>query len=231
MLKLFISLLFFVTVSPVPVPEVHVSGAMRNIMMNADLSAHIRLDTLGKKHLFGLGPAALLKGEIMILDGKIYSTAVHENKLINQQDKITEAAMLVYSYVEKWKAVNLSTTLQGYAELENMVETTAKAKGYDTEIPFVFRIELTPEKASYHVIDWKEGITHTMENHKQFAYTGETARSELILLGFYSKHHQSIYTHHTTFMHVHLLDEASHTVGHIDDIRFKGPLTLYLPEK
>lgn len=219
-----------VTFSVIP-PEVKVSGAMKNVMMNGDLSAHLDIDTINKVHLYGLGPVADLKGEIMILDGKVFTTTKDGNKLLNQQNKISKAALLVYSNVEKWKIVSLSTTINSYAELEKLIETTVKENGYDTELPFAFKVNAVPAKATYHVIDWKKGIEHTMDNHKQFAYTGEMINTPVTMLGFYSKHHQSIFTHHTTFMHVHLLDDKAKTVGHLDDIQIKGTITVYLPEK
>ncbi len=229
-MKTIIAILLFVAVSAIQVPEVKVSGAMKNIMMQGDLSAHINLDTLNKTHLFALGPVAGLKGEIIILDGKIFSTELQEKQLLNQQNKISQAAMLVYSHIEKWKPVRSKVKINNYAELEKLVETTAIANGYDTEIPFAFKIETTPEKANYHVIDWKEGAMHTMENHKQFSYAGQV-NTPLVLVGFYSKHHQSIFTHHTTYMHIHLLEEKTKTVGHLDDIQLNGQITIYLPEK
>lgn len=70
-----------------------------------------------------------------------------------------------------------------------------------------------------------------MGNHKQFAYAGEMINTPVTMLGFYSKHHQSIFTHHTTFMHVHLLDDKTKTVWHLDELQIKGLLTIYLPEK
>lgn len=36
--------------------------------------------------------------------------------------------------------------------------------------------------------------------------------------GFYSTHHQSIFTHHRKFMRVHLLDKKSLTVGDLDEL-------------
>lgn len=210
-------------------PEVKVLGAMKNVMMKGDLSAHADIDTINKQHLYGLGPVAEMKGEIMILDGKVFTTAKDGKKLLNQQDKVSKAAFLVYSNVEKWKAFSINASINSYAELETLVEITAKQNGYDGEKPFAFKIDATPKNISYHVIDWKEGTVHTMENHKQFAYAGSFTNSKMTLLGFYSKHHQSIFTHHTTFMHVHLLDEKTKTVGHLEELKVKGFITFYLP--
>jgi acetolactate decarboxylase len=212
-------------------PEVKVSGAMKSIMINGDLSAHINLDTLNKAHLYGLGPVAGLKGEIIIADGVIYSSSKNGGKLTNQQNKISQAAMLVYSRVEKWKSISIKVSLNNYAELEKLIENTAKANGYEIEIPFAFKIEASPVSVNYHVIDWKEGSAHSMDNHKQFAYSGQFINEKMIMLGFYSRHHQSIFTHHTTYMHIHILDEKTKTVGHLDDAGLNGPLTIYLPGK
>lgn len=214
-----------------PVPEVKVLGAMKNMMMNGDLSAHADIDTLNNIHLYGLGPVADLKGEIVILDGKVFSTTKDSNKLLNQQDKVSKAAFLVYSSIEKWKAVSINAIINNYAELEKLVATTARKNGYDTEQPFAFKISVVPSKATYHVIDWKKEVEHTMDNHKQFAYSGEIINSQVTMLGFYSTHHQSIFTHHTTYMHIHILDERTSVVGHLDDVQVNGSVTIFLPEK
>ena len=231
MIKLIAGLLFVSAFTFIQVPEVKVAGAMKNIMMKGDLSAHLNLDTLNKTNLYGLGPVAGLKGEIIVLDGKVYTTSVDGKELKNKENKIADAAMLVYSYVPKWKAVTIDAAVSNYTELELLIEKKAAANGFDTDKPFAFRVVSTKAKASYHVIDWKEGTAHTMDNHKQFAYTGKMANSPVTMLGFYSKHHQSIFTHHTSFMHVHIMDDKIKTVGHLDELQIKGLLTVYLPEQ
>lgn len=213
------------------VPDVKVSGAMKNIMVNGDLSAHINLDTLNKNNLYGLGPVDGLKGEIMVLNGKVYATSKSGNTLLNSQDKISLASMLVYSTVKNWRPVRISTSVNSFAELEKLVEKTARENSYNTAIPFAFKIEVSLSTADYHVIDWKEGTTHKMSNHKQFAYSSQLSNKKSVLLGFYSTNHQSIFTHHTSNVHVHLLDVGSETVGHLDDIQTQGEITVYLPEK
>ncbi|MBC7867918.1 MAG: acetolactate decarboxylase, partial [Gloeobacteraceae cyanobacterium ES-bin-316] len=196
-----------------------------------DLSAYLNLDTLIKRNLFALGPVAGLKGEILVLDGKVYSSSWNGRQLQNKQNEVSQAAMLVYSYVQNWKAINLKIKISSYAELEKLVETTAIANGYDIEIPFAFKIETGSLKALYHVINWQEGTKHTMENHKKFSYEGQLKNNESILLGFYSQQHQSIFTHHTSNMHIHVLDKKTTTVGHLDSLFINGSITIYLPVK
>jgi acetolactate decarboxylase len=229
MKSLMFCILFLLTYPKIKVPLVNVSGAMKNIMMDGDPSSHINLDTLNKSHLFGLGPVAGLRGELIILDGKVYSTSKNENVLVNEQDKISSASMLVYSRVKEWKPFPVRELIRNYGALEKLVKATAEASGYDVKAPFAFKIEATPKKASYHVIHWEGNAEHSKENHKQFAYSGLDSAQKLLLLGFYSTHHQGIFTHHTTNMHVHLLNEASNVVGHLDDIEMDGRITIYLP--
>lgn len=231
MIKVITGLLLVSTIVLVPAPEVKVAGAMKNIMMKGDLSAHLNFDTLNKTNLYGLGPVAGLKGEIIVLDGKVYTTSADGKKLKNAENEVSGAAMLVYSHVSKWKATTVEVVINSYAELESLVEKIAASNGFDTDQPFPFKIIATPQKITYHVIDWKEGVVHTMDNHNQFAYAGKMADSPVTMLGFYSKHHQSIFTHHTTFMHVHVLDDNTKTVGHLDESQIKGLLTIYLPGK
>lgn len=229
MIKLLLATILICTTTISHLPEVKVAGALRNIMIVGDLSAHVNLDTLDKTHLYGLGPVAGLKGEIVVIDGTVYSTSKEENELKNQENKASLAAMFVYSKVKKWKEISIHSVVKNYTELENLIKQTAQKNGYNTERPFAFKIKTSPSKTAWHVIDWKPGTKHTMENHKQFAYSGTFANKPVQLLGFYSTHHKSIFTHHTTNMHVHVLEKKSGTVGHLDDIQIDGTITIYLP--
>lgn len=105
-----IALVLFSAIA-VKVPKVKVSGTMKNVMLNGDLSAHADIDTMNKVHLYELGPVAGLKGEIMVLDGKVFSASKEGRKLSSQQDKVSKAALLVYSMAEKWKAVSINTNI------------------------------------------------------------------------------------------------------------------------
>ncbi len=180
--KLVLATIFICMVTTGHLPEVKVSGALRNIMIDGDLSAHVNLDTLDKTHLYGLGPVAGLKGELVIIDGIIYSTFKEGDKLISQQNKASLAAMLVYSKVEKWKEISLNANINNYSALEDLVKQTAQKAGYDIEKPFVFRIKASPSKTAYHVIDWEPGTKHTMDNHKQFAFSGRVCLNKCVNL-------------------------------------------------
>jgi len=208
--------------------SVKVHGAMSQIMRKGDLSAAVDIDTLARQHLFALGPVAGLKGEIMVVDGTVY-TSVRSGDTIQNVATIPKAAMLVYSYVSEWKQLEKKVTISNLRDLEKMVEHSAKEGGVDTAQPFVFMVEAKAKRAGYHVIHWEDGIKHTLDNHKQFAIHKEEKEQDVILLGFYSKHHHSIFTHHSTNMHVHILSRSRGIAGHLDDIQIEGPVTMHFP--
>lgn len=230
MIKLFLTLIAFLFISPAIVPEVKVVGAVKNIMIKGDLTAYANLDTISKKSLYALGPIEGLKGETIILNGEVYSSQKNDKKIVNQQNKISKTAMLVYSYVENWTAIKVNAKVNNYAELETLISQTAKKNSYDSTIPFAFKIKAKPKSVNYHIIDWKKGVVHTTENHKQFAYSTKSENSNITFLGFYSDHHHGIFTHHTTNMHIHILDEKTKNVGHLDNLQINSELTIYLPQ-
>lgn len=231
MIKLTITIALIVGLFFVEYPEIKVAGAMRNIMMKGDLSAKIDLDTLLKTHLYGLGAVANLKGEIMVLDGKVFSSEIAEKQIINKNNAVNKAAMFVYCYVGKWKQRTYKNSISKYEDLENFIAESAQKEGMNLERPFVFKIEVEPKILEYHIIDWKNGEKHTMENHKQFALNGTLKKSKVEILGFYSNKHHSIFTHHSTNMHLHVMDEKTNIVGHLDNIGLNDNITIYFPQE
>ncbi len=229
-MKILLAQLLWISLILIDVPEVKVSGTLKNVMMRGDLSAYIDLDTLNKTNLYGLGPIAGLKGELMIMNGQVFSSENGGNAVDNQTNKISKAAMLVYSRVDTWRAFPVESTVNDFSELERLVEAIAQTHGYDISKPFAFKIETVPQSAHYHIIGWKNGIPHTMDNHKQFAITDSIENKSIQLLGFYSPNHKGIFTHHTSNIHVHVMGVKDRTVGHLDAIKARGKITVYLPK-
>lgn len=212
----------------VPLPlfcQVQVAGEMRKIMQEGNLTGTINLDTLQKEHVYGLGVASGLKGEILILDGKTLITSIDNSNLKTENPSGLLAAMLVYQKIEHWSSRKSNEKIENLKQLEAFIEKLVQPKGS----PFAFLIKSTKGKINYHVIDWKDNTPHAINNHKQFAKTAELVDSEVTILGFYSDRHQGVFTHHNTKMHLHVLSNNPQIVGHIDQLQLTE-FELLLPD-
>jgi acetolactate decarboxylase len=67
------------------------------------------------------------------------------------------------------------------------------------------------------------------EAHKgQINY--ELKNEQAYIVGFFSTVHKAIFTHHDTFLHLHLMTTDKQKMGHLDEVLFKkGTMKLYLP--
>ena len=210
--------------------KVFVAGEMRAIMQRGELSPVIKLDTIQGKNIFGLGPAAWLKGEIILLDGVTYVSLLDNEKIVTTKPSEAEASMFVYTSITDWQTVSMTQPSNIMEDLERAVEKIAQQKGLDLNQPLPFKVTTSTEALSYHVIDWKAGTPHTSATHKQFAKTGTMNNEPITILGFYSSRHQGIITPHTSKIHAHVLGGNEQVVGHVDDIKLDKGYLLSFPK-
>jgi len=214
--------------------QVEYAGALKDIMHKGDISPQIYLKDLAKKkNLYALGAVGNLKGEILILDGIPYVTSVKNNEVLMDHSFDKSAALLVYSQVEQWKEIPIPPTVGSYKEFEIFVESAAGKYNVDTSKPFPFLVEGIVEELDWHVIDWKKDDTvHSHEKHKKAGAYGTIKNENVVILGFYSKKHTGIFTHHSTDMHLHFKAEDNKRAGHVDDLilgKGRQERRLFLP--
>lgn len=211
--------------------EVRYAGALKNMMHDGDISANVSLDSFASyNHLFALGAFENLKGEIQIFDGKAYNSYVDSDSVLIDTSFSKKATLFVYAQVEAWKAVNVPPSVKNMKQLEGFIETTAKSENIDIAEPFPFRISGQVASADWHVIDWENGDTeHTHEKHIKSGSHGTLSNEAMDILGFYSRSHHAIFTHHSTNMHMHMLLKNKRLAGHLDNIEPGSKMILYLP--
>ncbi|HKI78828.1 MAG TPA: acetolactate decarboxylase [Ignavibacteriaceae bacterium] len=209
--------------------KVYVAGAMKNVMMKGELFGTVDLDTISNKdHLYGLGPVEYLTGEILIADGKSYVASVKSDSTMNVTETFkTKAPFLVYANVSNWREQRLPDSVQSQKQLESYLDALTK----NAERPFAFKLTGKIESANYHLVNLSPGSKVTS---KEDAHVGEVkfqiTNEAVQLIGFFSTEHKGIFTHHDSFIHVHLLTEDKTKMGHLDEVRFgKGNFNLYLP--
>lgn len=207
-----------------------VIGEMRNVMWKGQLAGNIYLDTLkDKQNLYGLGPLEYLAGEIMILNGNSYiSTVVSSSEMKVVESFDVKAPFFGYVYISKWKSNSLPDSIQSINQLEQYLTVTTK----NISQPYFFRIKGEVETATIHIVNLPKGTKVSSPTEAHEGQTNYTLKKEEVeILGFYSQKHKAIFTHHDTFLHMHLISSDLMKMGHLDDVKFKkGSLTLYLPQ-
>jgi acetolactate decarboxylase len=197
--------------------DIHIVGEMRQVMREGKLEGSIRLDTLRQReHLYGLGPLAFLKGEIMIIDGESYiSTVSDDSSMVVERTYEVEAPFFGYGNVHSWSEMPLPDSVRTLTELENFLDATTK----DRKRPFFFRLVGLVDEAVIHVVNLPDGsvVTSPDEAHVgQVDYPVKDVESEL--LGFFSTEHKAVFTHHDTYLHIHLITADRKMMGHVDEL-------------
>ncbi len=211
--------------------EVNYAGALRS-MMSGNLEATASLDSLSKKpHLYALGAFENLKGEIQIFDSKAFNSTVQSGSLVFDTTFDKKAALIVYAEVADWLSVDIPDDIDSSAKLEKFIEEQASKKGVDTKKPLPFLIEGKAQSLSWHVINWKDGdAVHTHQKHKESGLNGVEKNKEVEIIGFFSKSHKAVFTHHTTFLHMHFKNQDEQLAGHVDDLKLGSNMILKLPK-
>ncbi len=201
-------------------PKVKVVGAMKNVMWKGMLQASIELDTIKvQKGLYGLGPESYLTGELLILDGKKYvSRVADDSSLIVEESQGLSAPFFVYSNVSEWSSMDLPAEIKSIQELEKWLESA----GIDLSAPFAFKLKGSIDSALIHAQNLAAGTkVRSPEEAHQGQVNYELGQSEVDIVGFYSQNHQGVFTHHDSYVHMHLITKDRSMMGHLDEVSFK----------
>lgn len=210
---------------------VKVTGAMRDVMWKGQLTSTITLDTIAdKNHLYGLGPAEYLTGELMVIDGRLYKSTLLNDSIMNVEETYSAGApFFVYASIKEWTEHELPDSIRTLPQLDDYLNAATK----DAVRPFAFRLTGIVESAAIHVVNLPRGstVTSPAEAHrgqKNFVINNEPCD----IVGFFSTRHKTIFTHHDSNVHMHLITADKQKMGHVDKLTFtKGTARLYLPAK
>lgn len=200
-------------------------------MGKENFKATILLDTLPeRKNLFGIGPYGKMQGEITVLNGKPYLSAVQaDGTAIVSKNWKAEAPFFVYANVDRWKSYPVNTEIKNISDLQRVIEDLASQNGYALSTPFPFRISGTFTELTTHVVTPRSAdIAGYKAGRNQENYSVSKEKGEL--LGFYSQQHQGIYTHKDSYIHVHFINNKRTVMGHVDKIAVaKSKLIVMFP--
>jgi acetolactate decarboxylase len=204
------------------------TGAMRNVMWKGELGGTLSLDTLAdKKHLYGLGPMENLVGEILIADGKSYTSTVLNDSLMQVNESFSvRAPFFVYAQVDEWVEQPLPDSVQNLRQLnEFLTKQFSHIKS-----PFAFKLTGQIEKAFIHIVNLPNGTSvRSPQDAHQGRKTFVLHNTDGEMIGFFSTSHKGIFTHHDSNIHAHLITADKTSMGHLDEVNFiAGAMQLYV---
>jgi acetolactate decarboxylase len=209
---------------------VRATGAMRNTMFNGQLAGLIELDSLSLPGNFGIGPMEYLRGEVLVLDGEVYTSMVNNSgSILVSRDQGMKAPFFVHQTVKQWTEVQLPDSVVDLAGLDRFL--TARYAALNE--PFAFRLSGPFERVEVHIVNVPLGTVingpdDAHRDNKHFQITGTQAEA----LGFFSTAHKAVFTHHDTNIHVHAITVERDWMGHVEALSFvakRMSLQLALP--
>ena len=210
-------------------PDIKIVGAMKNVMWKGELGSSIDLDTISDKNgLYGLGPVSYLTGELLVNNGKSYVSKVTSDSTMTVEKTFgTSAPFFVYGNVTEWNEIDLQSDVKTIQNLEKFIDD----KTTDFKRPFAFKLIGQVSSAIIHIQNLPQG---TKVSSPDEAHQGQTnyniENEDAVIIGFFSTEHKGVFTHHDSFLHMHLITKDESKMGHLDELEIKK-MKLYLPKK
>ena len=203
--------------------EVRVAGNLREMMMDNVTTSNLDLRRLESyAHLYALGAMEDLAGEISIVDGIPLITRVVNDSIVNESTFEVNATLLVYTQVDRFRTMKINEEL-GLKELEGFLREVSESR--ELSQPFAFRVKGTASKIRWHVVERGS----TSHEHASTSFNRTETDVEVELLGFYSDHHQGVFTHHGSNTHIHLVNMETGMTAHVHDVIIKADSKLLIP--
>ena len=132
--------------------------------------------------------------------------------------------------VPRWRSIPIARDVP-YDELEGYLAEAARAAGWPHEQAMPFLIEGPVHALAWHVVDGAR-IPEGERGHSAHlagAVRGRIEGGAPTLVGFYSDHHQGVFTHHDSRMHMHFTDRSRDLCGHVDHVDIAAGSILRIP--
>lgn len=206
-----------------------VAGSMRAVLYDGETKGQIDLDTISKReNLYGLGPAAFLQGELLLLNGRSFRSSVMGEKEMEVKETFAaQAPYFVYTWQKDWQEFTLPPSVQTLRQLLDYVDqmTTSKPR------PLVFRVSGRVKQADIHVANLPNGV---YPSEPKEALSGQQSYRindrDVDIVGFFSVNHQGIFTDLDSYGHLHLITRDEDMMGHLHSFNPETGMQLFLPK-
>ena len=206
-------------------------GAQRETIMNGKLAAALDLRTLAdRRHLYGLGPLAQLRGEATIADSRPALARVGPDGMV----KVTQSydagvPFFVWAEVPRWIETPVPAEIRSFEDLEQFITRAAEAAGLDAEKPLPFLVSGRQDLIEFHILNRIGDAAHNMEMHEKIKVKFELSEAEATIVGFHSTRHRGVFTPGDSNIHIHFQTPDNGQSGHIEKLVIGGGTRLCLP--
>ena len=207
---------------------VHCEGRSSDVLTTLSIGPNVPLvDFVHRSHVYGLGPIAGYRGEVLLWDSVPLLGQVESSRAIQRTDPNAAAIWFAWSEVTEWKAVTIPNGIR-FADLDALVAEAAATAGVpaDSAVPFKVRGRLI--SAEMTITDYHDdGAPLTADKLSNIDASFELQDQGVELFGFRSIGHKGIFMPSRSNLHVHA--HTADGVYHVRDLLLSPGATLFLP--
>src|SRR5690606_35492716 len=116
---------------------------------------------------------------------------------------------------KNWQEYVLPPSVQNSKQLEAFLDYISQNK----KRPFVFLLSGEFAKLNVHIQNLPDGtIVKSPKDAHQGQAKYESVKAGGTIVGFFSTAHQTIFTHHDSYIHMHYINSELTEMGHLDDL-------------
>jgi hypothetical protein len=220
-----------------PAGKVRWFGALHEIVVEQRTEARVRVaDASRRPHTFGVGALSELRGELTILDDVAWiargrgdgTASVNSYPLRDTQEG---AALLVVANVGSWRDVPVTENVPS-DQLDAFLARQIEYTGIPPNQPVPVMVRGPLADVRWHVVDGiKAGRGADHASHLKGAVTGHipAASEGTTLIGFFSRDHAGVFTHHGSFSHFHVVCPSPMVAAHVDAVTLRKGAVLRVP--
>ena len=147
--------------------------------------------------------------------------------LRNSESKSPESNSLVpffvYSKESDLNSISVSPLELSLKSTEELIDSLY----FDYDKPLLVRVDGVFKDITVHSVNLPEGssVSSPEQAHKgltQYNYKNLSGS----IVGFFSRKHKAIFTHHDSFLHAHFISNDRNVMGHVDSVLFHSVNTI-----
>jgi hypothetical protein len=220
-----------------PTAKVRWFGALHEIMAEHRTEARIRVaDASSRPHAFGIGASSELRGELTILDDVAWISRARGDGTASVdsyplRDTHEGAALLVVANVASWREVTVTEDVPS-DQLDAFLAARVESMAIPLDQPVPVMVTGPLSDVRWHVVDGtKAGAGADHASHLKGAVTGHipAASEDTTLIGFFSRDHAGVFTHHGSYSHFHVVCPSPLVAAHVDAVTLRKGAVLRVP--